>query len=116
MVVTLLCYAVVTVAVFCGLPTRAVVYLGARLAVLLGRVLGPLVAAAAVWSAIAGLWRLADGHPIPVVVWVLAYAWVGWAAQRQRVSLGGFVIAIGEQGGIALVAIVSAIAWPVRWY
>ncbi|MYE24682.1 MAG: hypothetical protein F4Y01_12200 [Gammaproteobacteria bacterium] len=122
---TVAAYAAVAALTLGGIPTRGVVVLGAwlnprlvsRLGEMAGRTLAPVVAGLAVWIAIAGAWRGIEGGQMPLTILVAAYLWVGWSAYRQRVVLGGMVIAAGEQAAIVLVALGgAALSLGVRWY
>ena len=122
---TVASYVAVAALTLGGIPTRGVVVLGAwvnprlasRLGEMAGRTLAPVVAGLTVWGAIAGAWRSVEGRQMPLTVLVAAYVWVGWSAYRQRVDLGGLVIAAGEQVAIALIALGgAAVSLGVRWY
>lgn len=108
MLVTAASYAVVTIAALVGLPTRAALAISRNLGGAWWRA-GPILAACLVWGAISLVWRLVEGEQIPLTIYVAAFLWVGWSAQRVGVPLGGVWIAAGEQAAIML----TAVAWGI---
>ncbi len=109
-VITVACYIVLTVATVLGVPTL--------LTMVPAILIGPMFSAFAVWTGIAFAWQWVEGEPMPIAMFIAAFLWVGWTARDSRLTAGGVHMAGGEQWGIFLCAIASAIFYndTVRWY
>ena len=108
MLVTAASYAVVTIAALVGLPTRGALAISRYVGGAFWRA-GLILAACLVWGAVSLVWRLVEGDQVPLTIYIAAFFWVGWSAQRAGVPLGGVWIAAGEQVAIML----TAVAWGI---
>ena len=78
--------------------------------------LGPALAGCLIWSGIAWGWRVFEGGPMPLLLFVAAFLWVGFTARDPRLTEGGRYMAGGEQWGIVLAAVVAIFSYGLRWY
>lgn len=109
MTVTIICYVSVLVLTFLGVPSLIVSAIGT--------VAGPVVSSCLVWGGMAYAWRLVEGGPLPLAIYVAAFLWVGWSARDPRLTALGHHFAGGEQWGILLSAVIAFfVQGGLRWY